>query len=188
MLGAGIPARGGRRRQCVPRLLLWTVSSRGRKVTDSGPRGGSLTSIFCVPTGTSGPGGARAAKSIAATSRAAGHHHLPATERSSRCHGGDLELFLTALAHHQLLTLGLRRCCHSPGAAESRGQGSAWAPHHHGQCPERQRGGMERRWENWPKMHPCSEGRGSEHRQTHPNLASRAEESPPELHQPRVHP
>lgn len=154
----------------------------------SGPRGAS---------GDTAPGSGGAAKSIPATSRAAGRHHLPASstaERSSRSHGGDLALFLTALAHHQLLPLGLRQRCCTPGAAERQERGSCTGLHIAARGPRRDRGG---KWSSlgrtgpehtlprgkWPRTPPDSSQSSKQSL-----LSTEAEEPPPCLHHPSVHP
>lgn len=116
-----------------PRLLLWTVSSRGRKVTDSGPRGGSLSRLRCSNRHLR-PRGRRRRHSPGLWQGSKEHpRHQPscwpppsASRQPQRgeeqpSHGGDVALFLTALAHHQLLPLGLRQPCCTPGAGRRAG-------------------------------------------------------------------
>lgn len=170
-----------------PRLLLWTVSSRGRKVIDSGPRGGSLSRLRCSNRHLR-PRGRRRRHSPGLWQGSKEHpRHQPscwpppsASRQPQRgeeqpSHGGDVALFLAALAHHQLLPLGLRQPCCTPGAGLGGERGVSTL---HRWCPERQRCRMEQPREHRPKMQPWPGGRGSEHGRAQPSPAGRAPSAP----------
>lgn len=113
-------------------------------------------SLFCVPTGTSGPGGAggdtapgsgRAAKSTAATSRAAGRHHLPAgsTARGAAEPMGGSGAFPGTSCSSPAAPAGGSG---SPAAPPGLGRGRSRVPAHHHE------GETEQPRENRPKTRP----------------------------------